>query len=496
MAGSQAGAGRPSGSPSDPSEIRFQRTAWTSFPDVIQNAIVASKRALPLVLQRRHSDEFVAAPFGSRDRAVLGAAGQAGTQAAARLGVPVESYWASRLGTAAGLRAIDARFEETFYSVPPEATLEEDAARAVLDGPETVIDVQTHFIADRPETRATAAHIHQMYTDLAPDWWRALGGARQYDFAEYLRCVFLESETAVAVLTSGPGTGLERMLFNREMADTRELLERLRAGGRLLNHAVIHANHPREIDAMEEELERHRPAGWKCYTIGTRTDPDRGWWLDDEETGVPFIEKAVDLGVPLICAHKGISALVDNGSPRDVGPVAKAFPNVDFLIYHSGWEVPTSEAPEEGPFTEGTRDVGVNRLLDSLERSGVGPGRNVYAELGSTWFGLLRRPDEAAHVLGKLLLGVGEDNVLWGTDAIWYGPSQVAIDAFRAFQIPLSYQQEFGYPELTPARKAKILGRNAAAVYGIDLAAAGRRARNDDLAWVKAALNERRTRTR
>jgi hypothetical protein len=35
----------------------------------------------------------------------------------------------------------------------------------------------------------------------------------------------------------------------------------------------------------------------------------------------------------------------------------------------------------------------------------------VYAELGSTWFLMLRRPREAAHVLGKLLFAVGEDGV-------------------------------------------------------------------------------------
>lgn len=451
---------------------------------------MSRKPPLPVVLQRRNSDEFSAAEYSDRDRASIAAIDEDGTRDARRAGADLEFYWASRSGTAAGLRAIDAQFDETFYSVPVEATLDAAAARQAFRGDDVVIDVQTHFIAERPETRATAEHIHQMYTDLAPEWWRHLGDVRKYDFAEYLRCVFLESETAVAILTSGPGTGPERMLFNQEMADTRELLDGLRADGRLLNHAVIHANHPREIDAMEDELERYRPAGWKCYTIGERRDAVRGWWLDDEETGVPFVEKAVELGVPLICAHKGISALVDNGSPRDVGPIARAFPEVDFLIYHSGWEIPTSAAPEEGPYAEETRDVGVNRLIHSMKQSGVPAGANVYAELGSTWFGLLRRPDEAAHVLGKLLVEVGEDNVLWGTDSIWYGPSQVAIDAFRAFQIPVSYRQEFGYPELTPARKAKILGGNAARVYGIDLAGARRRAESDDLAWVKEALKE------
>jgi hypothetical protein len=40
----------------------------------------------------------------------------------------------------------------------------------------------------------------------------------------------------------------------------------------------------------------------------------------------------------------------------------------------------------------------------------------VYAELGSTWrFLSMRKPDEAAHVLGKLFKHVGENNVIWGT---------------------------------------------------------------------------------
>jgi hypothetical protein len=114
----------------------------------------------------------------------------------------------------------------------------------------------------------------------------------------------------------------------------------------------------------------------------------------------------------------------------------------------------------------------------------------VWAELGSTWFCLIRRPEEAAHVLGKLLLAVGEDRVLWGTDAIWYGPSQPALDAFRAFQIPEELRERHGYPELTPRVKAKILGENAARAYGLDLAQVRARAASDDLAWVRAAAAE------
>ena len=125
--------------------------------------------------------------------------------------------------------------------------------------------------------------------------------------------------------------------------------------------------------------------------------------------------------------------------------------------------------------------------MTTLRASNLRPGSNVYAELGTTWFSLIRRPAEAAHVLGKLLSAVGEDNVIWGTDSIWYGPSQPAIDAFRSFQIPEEYCEQYGYPRLTREVKEKILSRNAARVYGIDLDAARRAREHEDLAWVELA---------
>ncbi|MGK7295948.1 MAG: amidohydrolase family protein, partial [Candidatus Wenzhouxiangella sp. M2_3B_020] len=93
---------------------------------------------------------------------------------------------------------------------------------------------------------------------------------------------------------------------------------------------------------------------------------------------------------------------------------------------------------------------------------------NVYAELGSTWRFLMRDPDSAAHALGKMLKYIGEDNVLWGTDSIWYGSPQDQIQAFRAFQISEKFQEEYGYPALTPEVKRKILGLNALKPYRLE----------------------------
>jgi hypothetical protein len=80
----------------------------------------------------------------------------------------------------------------------------------------------------------------------------------------------------------------------------------------------------------------------------------------------------------------------------------------------------------------------------------------------------MRDPEQAAHVLGKLLRYVGEDNVLWGTDCIFYGSPQDQIQALRAFRISPDFQERYGYPALTPLRKAKVLGLNGARIYGVE----------------------------
>ena len=72
---------------------------------------------------------------------------------------------------------------------------------------------------------------------------------------EYMRGIFLESDTGVAVLSSAPGmegqVPRKRILNNAKIIGTRELIERLGCTGRLINHMVVHPSVPGEngIDA-------------------------------------------------------------------------------------------------------------------------------------------------------------------------------------------------------------------------------------------------------
>ena len=440
---------------------------------------------LPLVLQRRGNDEFRPLLWSERDLAAVGRTA-ARAVAESRTLLDQRRFAESRRGGAAALRAIDDAWHGGYYHVPPEAETDPEAADAAFAGDELVIDVQTHYVARHRAEAPGVDGVMGFIRNVAPDRWKGLDPSIHLDFTNYLRHVFLESETAVAVLTSAPGDERRNILSNPEIAGSRELIDRFAGTGRLLSHAIVHPNAPGEIDRLDTIKERNKPVAWKVYTAhGWKGNPAGS--LTTRPTACPCWNAAASSASGSSAPTRGSAP-----SPPPARPATSAPPPRPSPTSSSSSTTPATRPPwptsEEGPYDES--GGGTDRLVKSLADAGIPPGANVYAELGSTWFVLVRRPREAAHVLGKLLLAVGEDNVLWGSDSIWYGSPQPLIDAFRAFQIPQELRERHGYPELTPRIKAKILGLNAARVYGIDPEAARQRAATDDLAWVKAALSD------
>jgi predicted TIM-barrel fold metal-dependent hydrolase len=397
----------------------------------------------------------------------------------ARQAVAEAAPWPARTSTAMILRTFDRAAGGGFFSIPGDAEHDPGAAQQAFERGtgSYVIDVQTHLVNPARWSGGGAEALAGFLTMVDPDRWGDGIDPTRLSAARWAAHVFGESETNIALLTSLPGRAHENVLTNPEIAGCRDLVDRYAGTGRVLTHAIVHPNLGRaEIEQLPEWSAGLAPAGWKVYTLWDppeRLEPGEtghGWFLDDEEIGIPFLEMVQAVGPRIVCAHKGIGGPVPGtspagSSPRDIGPVARHYPDLTFVVYHSGYEV--DPEGEEGPYTESTRDRGVNRLVASLEDSVVDPGTNVYAELGSTWYLALRRPREAAHILGKLLVAVGEDRILWGTDSIWYGSPQSLIDSLWTFEIPQDMQAEFGYPALTPSIKHKILWENAAELYGV-----------------------------
>jgi hypothetical protein len=444
---------------------------------------------LPIKLHPASNGEFV--PTDRPEVRVAAARARAAIdENARRSGMSRRELLGSACGAAATLAALNQLgCGGGRYNLPPNAGVDPEAASAALAGSgEVVFDVQTHHVNPSRDWHA----VSRAFDFLEHSW----AGCRRPDWVEcygrdtFVKEVFLDSDTDIAVLSALAGDAKINPLLIEEAAATRAAVDKLGRGSRLLLHGIVMPNLgvERQLDWMHDLVEAWKVSAFKLYTVWGPNG--KGWFLDDPILGIPVIEKARALGVKRIAVHKGVPLPGMDPSytrPRDVGVVAKRFPDVTFLVYHSGYE----HAFREGPYDPANAEIGVNALIKSLKDNGIGPNGNVAAELGATWQALMTRPDEAAHVLGKLLVHVGEDRVVWGTDCIWFGSPQDQIQALRAFEISKEYQERYGYPALTPERKAKIFARNGASLYGVDLAKVAARRFSDDLGQAKRAYLER-----
>jgi hypothetical protein len=450
---------------------------------------------LPIKLDAASNGEHQPLPLSS-DLKLVRALAMARAETNARwLGLSRRQFLMTACGTATALLCMNQVFARRgntggFFDVSPEMELDLEAAAAKLSGDEFIFDVQTHHI--RPN--GDWLRRNQDFTNFLqylpqtkcgePDGINCL--AREH----YIKEIFLDSDTTMAVLSAIPPGPVDNPLTTEEAAATRALVDKMDGSPRLQIHGLALPNlqpTKAQLDGMHRMAEKWKIKAWKVYTPW---GPNRtGWWLDDPTMGIPFIEKARRLGIKIICAHKGLALPgfnPDFASPHDIGVVAKMFPDVTFIVYHSGFE----PSVPEGPYDPAQASQGVNSLIKSLQDNKVPPNSNVYAELGSTWRQVMKNPTAAAHVLGKLLKFVGQDRVLWGTDAIWFGSPQDQIQAFRAFQISEAFQERYGYPALTDKIKAKVFGLNAAVPYGVNPSDVRKKIRGDQIEKTKTAYLE------
>ena len=458
---------------------------------------------LPIKIDSTSNGEFLPRPLERHNELSNALALERANTNRRRLGQSRRDFLISSCGAATTLLAMNEVRAATgqtgsYFALPAEAAMEEAAAASVLEGNEFIFDVQGHHIGDFEKWRVGVkrslsfgfrffAPHHGCDYRLPND---AIGGLNCLTGDAYIKEVFLDSDTQLAVLSTGPLKDRELLPEYGEAAATRAAVDALSGTKRLMIHGRCMPTYPGELEGMFEIAERWGICAWKSYTqFGPN---ETGYYLDDEEFGAPFIDNARRTGIKVICVHKGLP-FPQMGSDnlkyrlcRDIGPAARQNPDITFIVYHSGYD---PETPE-GPYQKGGGS-GIDVLIDSLQDNGIGHDGNVYAELGSTWHTVMRDPEQAAHVIGKLLKYVGEDRVIWVTDCIWYGSPQDQIQAFRAFQISDEYQQRYGYPKITTEIRRKVFGLNAAGPYQISPQEISRALQGDDIDQMKTAYAAR-----
>jgi len=463
---------------------------------------------LPFVPGEVSNGEFVPSGATARDRAIVAGTLRRVADAADRLGVDRRRFLQSTGGMAAMLATVNlvGCADPDPVSAPTRSPTATGATNTAGSGPsatpggtydvpspedvaacagtlesqgELIIDVHTHHVMPDGPWRRTEPAIASMIRDVVPANCTEADPLVCVDRRHYLSDIFLASDTGITVLSDVPSSGgPDSPIPFADQVGTYEFANELTDGGtpRVLVQAIVAPNFY-DPGRLFEEMARQQATGavatFKTYTAWGPAGPGgvrAGYALDDPVVGLPWLERAQALGVRVICAHKGLPIQGFDqrfNGPRDVVAAAVAFPDLQFVVFHSAFE----RATTEGPYDPARAERGTNSLLKALDDAGLPPNSNVWCELGTTWREVMTNPTQAAHVVGKLLRRVGEDRVLWGTDAVWYGSPQPQIMAFRAFQITELFQQQFGYPALTPDRKAKVFGRNAARLFGLDIEA-------------------------
>jgi len=455
--------------------------------DELSQLLPAEEAAFPspVPTQIVSSDEYFPEPQNAQQKQVEARLIDMADRLAARQNISRRRFFQTASGMAAAFLAMNQVYGRLFDVSEAEAATPELAQqRAIALQGQQVFDSHTHFLRD--DTRLTNFVAMRASVGKA-GWNKGLGDREQtiadLKFENYFKEIFLDSDTKVALLTNSPSDVPEDWFLTNDMVfQTRDKVNTQAGARRLLAHYTIVPGQPGWLEGIDHAIADLRPDGWKGYTIGDNTHKDSShypWRLDDEQLMYPAYERFVKSGVCNVCIHKGlfppsVEKLVPNLRPyvdvSDVGRAAKDWPQLNFVVYHSGYRhVGGSPAEAMAEWEKTGRSSWVSDLAEIPEKYGV---TNVYGDLGQLFaYTSVAQPRLAAALMGTLVRGLGADHVIWGTDAVWTGSPQWQIEGLRRLEIPEDMQKAFGFAPLGPPDgkvKRGIFAENGFRIFGYD----------------------------
>lgn len=514
---------------------------------------------MPLDILPASNEEYFPPPPSQEHLAMMRLADEEGERWRRKLGMSRAQFVRTSAAMAIGFWAIDFIRPGIFGSYGALAHNTKTTAACDLEwaghkGLETlanlpgefVFDVQSHHVDPDGLWRITNPAIEAFFAGVWPQASPGTGdqpsvgpggevrggGAGEIDPIQnlsrfhYLKELYLDSATTACVLSVVPTSpDTNNPLPIAEANATVDTVNMMAKSERAVMHAFVMPNRgsagttntgqksaPEKPLYFDEEMElmhsrayqyKDKLRGWKTYCAWGDVPHASGWQLDSD-IGMEFLKNVKQVSdkypqiPPVVATHKGFAlpGFDQRGAqPRDVGPAAKANPDVRFLIYHSGYDIGDTQKAYRGDAKANSSSNTVDGLIKSLRENKYDasqfkkPGHkfgnvpNVWAELGSVWRSVMDDPDQAAHLLGKLITHVGPKRIAWGTDSLWYGSPHKEIVAMRRFEFTDKGKELYGLPyglegdvedptkpAPHPSRTIRngILGRNAAAAYNFD----------------------------
>lgn len=309
-------------------------------------------------------------------------------------------------------------------------------------------------------------HLYAFHGALTPPGNRVLTDKeffRDWDLDTVASIVFAESDTDILAAQPLPLTDF----FHDGLSDWQKCAEMARKyPQRVIPWGAVNPLEGyKALELMEVQVKEYGIKAFKFYNVRYDFGEPFPWRMDDRRIAFPVYEKAQELGINLIAVHKGVPLgpqPVEGTQLWDIDQAAANFPDLNFVVFHPGL-----------PF--------LDEFCWQLIRF-----PNIYVSIAATLNFIGNAPRWFAEVLGKLLFWGGPDKIVSGSEVPLWHP-QWALQAFWNFQMPQDLTQGYGYPQVTPEIKKKILGENLARLHGIDVEAKKREIANDEFSKRRAS---------
>jgi predicted TIM-barrel fold metal-dependent hydrolase len=471
----------------------------------------------PVPTQTVSNEEFIPRPQNEQQKKLECLIGEMAEERARKLNLDRRAFMASAMGLATCFAASNRVYGKAF-DVDDVETFELAAIDEKYPKSEYfIVDVQAHFTNGIALNFRTSETAKNMGFNLKDD-------AESYGFRNFVKEMFFDSETNMIVISGVPTRENQRAADGRVlegaernppfailpswlMGEKKREINEAAGSQRALCQGNLAPNHywdkaantvdkAATLEQMDRELTKYKIDSWKWYC---HTDPGRsgnGFQIDDDNA-MWFYEESRKRGMKLVSVHKGYSyqsrQLGHLANPKDVEKAALANPDFNFVVYHSALKHGPNEQNyvDANKFDPTTGDFEWHSVLMDIKKRNP-TMNNVYPEIGSFFNALVvANPIMCMHGMGKNIKTYGADHVIWGTDCLWWGSPQWAIDAFKRFQISDELCEKFGYAKISKADKARIFGLNAAKLYNIDVNAKRKAIPGDRLEKIKVAYLDR-----
>jgi uncharacterized protein len=209
-----------------------------------------------------------------------------GDSYAKKLGMERRQFLKTAAGMAAAFLAMNKVHGWVFDVTPAEAATPELAAqRASRYADQFIVDIHTHFVRD--DCRLLYLLNLREFTGRAgynPELAKEPQTMDNLKFGNYVKEMFLDSDTKIALLSGAPSDiPRDWLLTNQMIADARRKVNTFAGSKRMLGHAVIAPGQKGWLEDIDRAIEEIKPDAWKATPSVTpptlRSADIHGAWM-------------------------------------------------------------------------------------------------------------------------------------------------------------------------------------------------------------------------